>query len=135
MGLETASIIAIGAAVASVGAGVASTISQSNANKENIKLQNETNKLNYQMFQEQLGFTEKMQDKQNAYNTPANQRARFEQAGINPYLAMSNLTSGNAEMASTPSANPAQAAHVQANTGLAQILEGLGNSGSQCEQL
>lgn len=135
MGLETTAIIAIGAAVASVGAGVASTISQSNVNKKNIQLQNETNALNYQMFQEQLGFTEKMQDKQNAYNTPVEQRRRFEQAGVNPYLAMTNLSSGNAELASTPSVNPAQAAHVQPNLGLAQILENLGKSVTDVQQI
>ena len=34
-------------------------------------------------------------DKQNAYNTPSAQRARFEQAGFNPYFSMGNIANGN----------------------------------------
>lgn len=136
MGLETGAIIALGAMAASTAAaGALSYVSQKSANNTNVKLQNETNKLNYQMFQEQLGFTERMQDKQNAYNTPVAQRQRYEQAGINPYLAMTNINSGNAELASTPSANPAQAARVQPNTGLANLLQGLGQVPSQAYQI
>lgn len=136
MGLETGAIIAIGALAASTAAaGVANIASQKSANKTNVALQNESNALNYQMFQEQLGFTEKLQDKQNAYNTQAAQRQRYEQAGINPYLAMSNITSGNAELASTPSANPAVAPRVQPVTGLAQLLQNLGQVPSQVYQI
>lgn len=58
--------------------------------------QHEANEQNYKMFKEQLGFTEDMWNKTNAYNNPANQRARYEAAGINPYFALGQITGGNA---------------------------------------
>lgn len=133
MGLETAAIIAIGASA--LAAGTASVISQKSANKTNVKLQNETNALNYQMFREQLGFSERMQDKQNEYNTPANQRARFEQAGINPYLVMGNINSGNSELVTSPSPNPAQSPSVQSVSGFADMLQNLGTVPSRALEI
>lgn len=87
--------------------GVVSGISSLVSGNEQAKAQRESNDLNYKMFREQLGFTQDMWDKQNAYNTPAMQRERFEQAGINPYFAMGNITGGNAESVSTPASHPA----------------------------
>lgn len=55
-----------------------------------------------------------MTDYVNAYNTPANQRARLEAAGLNPYMMMENGNTGTAVAASgaqhsaAPSALPMQ---------------------------
>lgn len=55
-----------------------------------------------------------MTDYVNEYNTPSNQRARLEAAGLNPYMMMNNGNSGNAvaasgaQHASAPSIQPMQ---------------------------
>ena len=77
------------------------------AGNQQAKAQREANKLNYKMFQEQLGFTERMWNQQNQYNTPLAQRSRFEEAGINPYFALGKMEAGNASSVTTPAANPA----------------------------
>lgn len=77
------------------------------AGNQQAKAQREANRLNYQMFQEQLGFTEKMWNKQNEYNTPLAQRSRFEEAGINPYFALGKMEAGNAQSVTSPAPNPA----------------------------
>lgn len=91
----------------SIASGAISGISSLVSGNKQAEAQREANKLNYKMFQEQLGFTEDMWNKQNAYNTPVAQRQRYEQAGINPYFALGNISGGNAESVSTPAAQAA----------------------------
>ena len=86
----------------------------SSTNEANLQATRETNENNYKMFQEQLGFTREMWNKNNQYNSPQNQRSLYQAAGINPYLALGNMASGEASMASTPSPNPMQVPHVEA---------------------
>lgn len=57
--------------------------------------QNSANATQMKMFHEQMQFNRDMIREQNAYNTPAAQRARYEAAGINPYLALGNISSGS----------------------------------------
>lgn len=57
--------------------------------------QGSANKTQMKMFHEQMQFNRDMIREQNAYNTPAAQRARYEEAGINPYLALGNISSGS----------------------------------------
>lgn len=57
--------------------------------------QNSANETQMKMFHEQMRFNRDMIREQNAYNTPAAQRARYEEAGINPYLALGNISSGS----------------------------------------
>lgn len=57
--------------------------------------QNSANETQMNMFHEQMRFNRDMIREQNAYNTPAAQRARYEEAGINPYLALGNISSGS----------------------------------------
>lgn len=59
-------------------------------------------------------------DRQNAYNTPAAQRARYEQAGFNPYFAMGNIANGN--MTTIPSDTNAVALQQQANNYQSQAI-------------
>lgn len=86
---------------------------QKSANDTNLTAVRETNQQNRELFNEQLAFTEKMWNQNNEYNTPEAQRARYEAAGINPYMALGNINSGSATMASTPSAPQMQAGHVE----------------------
>lgn len=86
---------------------------QKSANDTNLTAVRETNQQNRELFNEQLAFTEKMWNQNNEYNTPEAQRARYEAAGINPYMALGNINSGSATMASAPSAPQMQAGHVE----------------------
>lgn len=111
------------AAVASIGSaiiGSASNNSTNNTNedlnKENIKMQKETNALNaeltretnaqnYKMFQEQNAFNLDMWNKQNEYNKPAQEVQRLLAAGINPASKFGSA----AQASSIQSASPAAA--------------------------
>ena len=63
---------------------------------QNTQSVQNTNDNNYRIWQEQKDYDYKMWQEQNAYNTPEAQRSRFEAAGINPQLALSNINSGSA---------------------------------------
>lgn len=80
---------------------VANTIFQAKANSQN-----------QENFNSQMQYNKDMQDAQNKYNLPTAQRQRYEDAGINPYLALSNITSGSQQsVMSAPQApvnNPPQ---------------------------
>lgn len=54
------------------------------------------NRANIQLAREQMQWQEAMWNKQNEYNTPANQVSRLLAAGLSPNLAYGNLQSGNA---------------------------------------
>lgn len=72
---------------------------QSSANRTNLQIARETNQMQYQMFQEQNAFNERMYNQMQQYNTPAAQMQRYQDAGINPYIAAGNVQSGNAQSA------------------------------------
>ena len=55
-----------------------------------------------QRMREQNDFAERMWNEGNKYNTPYEQRKRYEAAGINPYLALGNIQAGNAQGSVTP---------------------------------
>ena len=67
-----------------------------------------TNDANLQIAREQNEFNAAMWQKNNAYNTPAMQAARYRAAGINPYFAMSNIQSGNAQAQTAAQTHPMQ---------------------------
>lgn len=69
---------------------------------------NKTNEANLQIAREQNEFNAAMWQKNNAYNTPAMQAARYRAAGINPYFAMSNIQSGNAQAQTAAQTHPMQ---------------------------
>lgn len=77
------------------------------SNALNAKVQQQTNKMNWQMNQlnnqfnaneaaKNREFQEYMWNQQNAYNSPSAQRTRLEEAGLNPYMMMSGGSAGNA---------------------------------------
>ena len=103
---------------------------QRETNELNAQLTRETNELNAQQNQMNRDFSEaeaqkardftlSMYNKENAYNTPAAQVARYKAAGLNPALAMGNISAGTASsggtsQASAPGSTPMSAPQYQA---------------------
>lgn len=80
--------------------------SQNSANAANLQINRENNAFNERMMQKQLDYNTDMWNKQNAYNTPSAQVQRLKEAGLNPYLMLSN---GN-QIGTASSANSASMA-------------------------
>ena len=80
-----AAIGAAGSVLGSLIGGVTSSAAQRRANATNIQIARETNAQNYRIFQEQQQFNENQFNRWLDYSTPAAQRQRYEDAGINPY--------------------------------------------------
>lgn len=109
-GIDDALLIGgLGTLGGSIIGGLFGSSGQKSANAANLQAVRETNQQNYKMFQEQLGWTTDMWNKNNAYNTPLAQMKRYQDAGINPYMAMGNISGGNATASTTPSPNAAVA--------------------------
>lgn len=116
------------AGIGSVAGGLINAGAQRSANSTNYKINQENNQFNARqneldriwnreenryaqqaqmdMLQRQLGHEQTMWERNNAYNDPSAQRARFEAAGINPYIAMQGQSGGvaatSAEVPSVP---------------------------------
>lgn len=92
---------AVGAAAITAGAhligGLFGSSSSKYAAKAQLQAVRETNKANLDLAKYQNEWNVAQWNRQNTYNTPAMQRQRYEEAGINPYFAMGNIQSGNAE--------------------------------------
>lgn len=117
----------VGAALIGGGAsligGLINGSSQNSANRTNMAIARETNRANMSMLKYQNAFNQEMWNKNNEYNTPLAQRQRYEQAGINPYLAMSNIQSGNASSAlQSANGNAMQGARVEPVTGYGDAI-------------
>lgn len=67
------------------------------AAKAALQATRETNAANLKLAQYQNDWNLAQWNRVNAYNSPAAQRARYEEAGINPYFALGNINSGQAE--------------------------------------
>lgn len=108
----------------SVVGGLFNKSAQKRANATNLQIARETNAQNYRIFQEQQQFNENQFNRWLDYSTPAAQRQRFEEAGINPYMAVGQLQSGTPSSALTSaSASPMQSAQVQPVQGLGDALQ------------
>lgn len=94
----TAITIAAIAAAGSLAAAGVNAASQAHANKKNIDL-----------MHEQMAYQTGEREATQEYNTPVNQRNRFEQAGINPYMALGNIDAGNTTAQTAPGAPQVQA--------------------------
>ena len=90
---------AVGAAAIGAGArligGLFGSSSSKYAAKAQLQAVRETNKANLDLAKYQNEWNVAQWNRQNAYNTPAMQRQRYEEAGINPYFALGNIQSGN----------------------------------------
>lgn len=100
----------IGAVGSLFGAG-GNTASTALTNKTNKEIAQMNNEWNYRMFQEQQDYNREMWNAENEYNSAVNQRARLQQAGLNPYMMMNGGSAGTAGAANgvnPPSAQPVQ---------------------------
>lgn len=96
--------LVLGAGIAAGGSLIGNTIGglfgksgSDAAAKASLQATRETNAANLKLAQYQNDWNIAQWNRQNAYNTPLEQRKRYEEAGINPYFALGNMSSGNAE--------------------------------------
>lgn len=117
----------LGAAIiggANLVGGLTSLFGGNHAADKSLQATRETNKANAELAKYQNEWNLAQWNRQNAYNTPAAQRQRYEDAGINPYFAMSNIQAGQAEsLNSAEMAN--QQSGAEAYNHLAQGYQGL----------
>jgi hypothetical protein len=83
--------------------GLFSSHGSRDAARYQLQAARETNQTNRDIAEQNNKFNERMWNLQNEYNSPVMQRARFEAAGLNPYLMMNGGNAGVAE--SAPSAD------------------------------
>lgn len=68
-------------------------------NRTNKQMNDDNNRLQMDLWNQQKEYDYKMWQENNAYNTPSSQVQRLKDAGINPALALGNISTG--ESAST----------------------------------
>lgn len=95
----------IGSALVSGAAGLFGGLfgnkSTSKTNRTNLEIANRYNQTQIDLANMNNKFNREMWLEQQAYNTPANQMQRYRDAGINPYMALGQMSNGNAESAVT----------------------------------
>lgn len=125
-----------------VGSSAMNAESQNQANKYNLQAQRETNQANMAINQSQLDYAQKMYQDQvsqqwkmfnttNAYNSPAAQKQRYLDAGLNPYIMMGSQPAASASSmpaAGVPAQLPMQAARMEAFNQW-NLGKGLGDAG------
>lgn len=89
-----------------------SAFSQRKANKMNLKINQMNNDFNAKEAEKARAFQLDMWNKENAYNTPAAQRARLEEGGYNAYMNPADAGSASG-MSSTSAASAASPAVMQ----------------------
>lgn len=114
-------------AVGSIAGGLFGKKGSDNAAKTQLQIAQETNANNYRIAQENNAFNERMIDKMNEYNSAKNQRARLEEAGLNPYLMMNGGSAGTATTAPTADTSSVQSAPDVGST-IASGAQHLGSS-------
>lgn len=90
----------IGPVVSAAGSVLGGSIAKQGSDaaaKASLQATRETNAANLKLAQYQNDWNLAQWNRQNAYNSPAAQRARYEEAGINPYFALGSINSGQAE--------------------------------------
>lgn len=114
----------------------ASIVNTNNTNKTNLDIAQQTNQANKDIAQMANEHNEAMLNKQiqqewnmwnaeNEYNSPAAQMKRYADAGVNPYMSVGNVSSGNASSMSSPSAQPAAVPQMQGATMMPADMSGL----------
>ena len=94
---------AIGAASSLVG-GLMGKKSQSDANQTNLQIAHDTNVANQQLAEKQNQWNVDQWNRENEYNSPASQKQRLLDAGMNPMFG--EITPGTAQsVQSAPMAN------------------------------
>ena len=114
----------------------ASILNTKNTNKANLQITDRTNAANKEIAQMANEHNEAMLNKQiqqqwdmwnaeNEYNSPSAQMQRYADAGVNPYMSVGNVSSGNASSMSSPSAQPAAVPQMQGATMQPADMSGL----------
>ena len=113
--------------------GLSSGSAQRSANATNLQIAQMNNQRQYQIFQEQNAFNERMYNQMQQYNTPTAQMQRYADAGINPYIAAGNVQTGNVQSALQSAPAPQmQAAQMQPVTGPGDAMM---NAGAQISSI
>ena len=119
--------------LSSVTGNVTNAMAQQKANETNLQIARENNEFNERMMEKQMEYNTQMYEKSlsdsretwqqqfdatNAYNTPAAQRQRLQEAGYNPLLMTQNVgtvsgSSATSTSGSVQGVSPAQAQPVQ----------------------
>lgn len=84
-------------------------------------------------IEKQAEMQQQLIDKQNAYNTPLEQRARLEQAGFNPYLAMSGGLGSTGNQMQSATIGPADTSSLP--NGIFNAANALGNAALMAAQV
>lgn len=126
----------LGAAAIGAGASLIGNLfgkkSQDSANSTNLKIAQMNNEWSERMMQKQMDYNTEMWNKQNEYNDPSKQVERLQKAGINPALALSNISTGSAQGASSPSLPSPSGATMQS---FRPDFSGVGNAVMSAYQL
>ena len=88
-------LVAGGAVAGSLIAGSAQKDAAQTAADANLSAVQQTNAMNMQNYREQRDYDYRKWKELLSYNDPASQKQRYMNAGINPFLALSNIDSGN----------------------------------------
>lgn len=121
-------------ALGSIVGGLFGKSGSDSAARASLQATRETNQANRELAQYQNDWNLAQWNRQNAYNTPLEQRKRYEEAGINPYFALSNMNSGNAEgLMSADMANQQSGAdaYLMKAQGAQQLGNAISNAGNQ----
>ena len=121
-------------AIGSIVGGLFGKKGSDNAAKIQLQIARETNDNNYRIAQENNAFNERMVDKMNDWNSAKNQRARLEEAGLNPYLMLDGGSAGTATTAPTADTSSVQSAPDVGST-IASGAQQLGSSISAASQI
>lgn len=109
--------------------GVLNLIGVNSTNQSNQQINTEQMNVAQQMQQNDFSFQQSMFDQSNNYNSPAAQRQRYEQAGLNPYLMMgqgnATATPLSGSGGSVPSQIPMQAPQFDLDKLAADFYNGL----------
>lgn len=89
----------VGSAIIAGGASLIGSLfssgSSANTANKNLQMQREQNEANLKLAQYQNDWNLEQWKRENAYNTPTNQLTRYKAAGINPYMALGQVSAGN----------------------------------------
>jgi hypothetical protein len=124
-------------AIGSIVGGFLGKKGSDNAAKIQYRIAQETNANNYRIAQENNAFNERMFDKQNEWNSAKNQRARLEEAGLNPYLMLDGGSAGTATSAPTADTSSVQSIPEVGSTiasGAQQLGSSISSAASQISQ-
>lgn len=124
-------------AIGNIAGGLFGKKGSDNAAKTQLRIAQETNANNYRIAQENNVFNERMVDKMNDWNSAKNQRARLEEAGLNPYLMLDGGSAGTATTAPTADNSSVQSAPDVGSTiasGAQQLGSSISSAASQISQ-